>query len=162
MATLQINRIYIRHELRRVYGINPFLANNPILCPLKKHQKIFGFLVFSGGIKREHLPEMETDNYEGMPKIQKQKQNFKCDFLYCVYKFTYSVPMIIFRALHNMLELFYETFYRLKAVKYFCQVDPLLVFDRVLNTTLGFRSGNVCKAVKNKNFYLQKFSRKSS
>ena len=100
---------------------------------------------------------METDNYEGMPKIQKKKKNFKCDFLYCVYKFTYSVPMIIFRALYNMLELFYETFYRLKAVKYFCQVDPLLVFDRVRNTTLGFRSGNVCKAVKNKNFHLKKF-----
>ena len=37
--------------------INPFLANVPILYPLK-HQKIFGFLVFTRGIKQEHLPEM--------------------------------------------------------------------------------------------------------
>ena len=37
--------------------INQFLVNAPILYPLKTPE-IFGFLVFSGGIKWELLPEM--------------------------------------------------------------------------------------------------------
>ena len=43
--------------------IDPFLANVPILYPLK-HQKTFGFLVFSGGIKWEHWPEMDKEQIE--------------------------------------------------------------------------------------------------
>ena len=39
------------------FTINPFLANAPILYP-QKTREIFGFLVFSGGIKWEFLPEM--------------------------------------------------------------------------------------------------------
>ena len=38
---------------------NPFLPNAPILYPLKTPENLFsGFLVFSGGIKWEHWPEM--------------------------------------------------------------------------------------------------------
>ena len=35
---------------------NPFLTNDPILYPLKTLE-VFGFLMFSGGIKWEHRPE---------------------------------------------------------------------------------------------------------
>ena len=38
-------------------SINPFLANNLILDPLKTPEN-FDFMVFSGGIKWEHWPEM--------------------------------------------------------------------------------------------------------
>ena len=37
--------------------INPFPANAPFYTH-RKHQKTFGFLVFSGGVKWEHWPEM--------------------------------------------------------------------------------------------------------
>ena len=39
--------------LRILFSINPFLANVPISYP-----PTFGFLVFSGGIKWEHWPEI--------------------------------------------------------------------------------------------------------
>ena len=39
------------------FAFNPFLANVPILYPLKTSENQ-GFLVFSGGIKWEHWPEM--------------------------------------------------------------------------------------------------------
>ena len=38
-------------------SINPFLANNLILDPQKTPEN-FDFMVFSGGIKWEHWPEM--------------------------------------------------------------------------------------------------------
>ena len=38
--------------------LNLFPANVPILYPLKTPENTFGFLVFSGGIKWEHWPEM--------------------------------------------------------------------------------------------------------
>ena len=38
-------------------ALNPCLANVPILCSLKTTET-FGFLVFSGGIKWAHWPEM--------------------------------------------------------------------------------------------------------
>ena len=41
-----------------VVNFNPFLSNVPILYPLKTLEKTKGFLVFSGGIKWEHWPEM--------------------------------------------------------------------------------------------------------
>ena len=37
--------------------LNPLLANVPILYPLKTPENL-GFLVFSGGEKWEHWPEM--------------------------------------------------------------------------------------------------------
>ena len=65
-----INKINLNQEniyRMRTHGIflvqvwnfifNPFLANVPILHRLK-HQKTFGFLVFSGVIKWEHWPEI--------------------------------------------------------------------------------------------------------
>ena len=58
MVTLQLKRIYIHQELTGVYGITPFLDNNPILYPLKTPEN-YDFLVFLGGIEWEHLPEIE-------------------------------------------------------------------------------------------------------
>ena len=46
------------HPLLQIFHeFNPFLANVPILCPLK-HQKTKGYLVFSGVIKWEYWPEI--------------------------------------------------------------------------------------------------------
>ena len=42
---------------RLSFVVNPFLANAPILYPVKTLENLV-FLVFSGGIKGEHLPEM--------------------------------------------------------------------------------------------------------
>ena len=41
----------------KIYSFTPFLANVPILYLLKT-KKTIDFLVFSGGIKWEHWPEM--------------------------------------------------------------------------------------------------------
>ena len=58
-----MNEIYFKLAIKilepcvNLFKVNPFLANVPILQPLKT-PKTFGFLVFSGGIKWEHWPEM--------------------------------------------------------------------------------------------------------
>ena len=41
-----------------IVTFNPFLSNVPILYPQKTPEKNKGCLVFSGGIKWEHWPEM--------------------------------------------------------------------------------------------------------
>ena len=39
-------------------SINPFITNVPILYPLKTPENL-GFLLFSGGIRWKHGPEMD-------------------------------------------------------------------------------------------------------
>ena len=51
---MEVNKIWIRHwtlYLTHFWPVFPFY--NP-----RKHQETKGFLVFSGGIKWEHWPEM--------------------------------------------------------------------------------------------------------
>ena len=44
-------------KYRLKVNINPFFTSVPFLYTLK-HQKTSGFLMFSGGVKREHIEEM--------------------------------------------------------------------------------------------------------
>ena len=43
-----------------IFEISPFLANIPILYTLKTPKNV-GLVVFSGGTKREHWPEMRSE-----------------------------------------------------------------------------------------------------
>ena len=55
-----LKRVKLGSHLAQIAGINPVLANVPILYPLKtpKNLKTFGFLVFSRGIKWSHWTEI--------------------------------------------------------------------------------------------------------
>ena len=48
---------YLKHYLLLLFLINLFLANGPILYPLKTPENL-SFLVFSRGVKWEHWPEI--------------------------------------------------------------------------------------------------------
>ena len=73
---------------------------------LWKHQKTFGFLVFSGGIKWEHLPEM------GLKSIEKWKSLF-VHFIMEAYTINFSllekfILTLRSRCKENLMHLFWE------------------------------------------------------
>ena len=69
--------------------VNPFLANFPNLNPLKT-QKIFGFVVFSGGIiKWEHLLEIMNKLSTLFPSKEINFQSY-CKDTITSYEFTQS------------------------------------------------------------------------
>ena len=64
-----MRRRYERYEIFSNF-FNPLLANVPIYHPLTTLEN-FGFLMFSGGIKRVHWPEMDRN-------LQKQPSELFC------------------------------------------------------------------------------------